>query len=240
MAAPAVGVRRRWTPDPSTSVDWSHPLATGLMTAQVCVGSDVVDLTDLAAMTRSGAPTRGVTRFGAGQVNDAANEGAILTVGTAHPLCLQPPLTFMWVGARVGVPSSDCWLWGVIYSNNDSSPYLSYGFQFGGSAELWVAANDGGSFIHDSLGTLAVGPHVLVGVLNAGGGSVGYIDGVPTNNTGTGGIAYSATSSLSLCAYPTTSRPTNCTTNFATIWNRALNANEVAVLTDDPFCFVRR
>jgi hypothetical protein len=59
MAAPAIGVRPRWAPPVRAQIDWSHPLAAGLVTAWwPGVSRDPVDgaaWTELATAHTSGA-----------------------------------------------------------------------------------------------------------------------------------------------------------------------------------------
>jgi hypothetical protein len=212
-----------------------------LMSAIVVEAGSFVDLAGGVQLPVNVAPPHTVNGWGRGMGNTAAGEGAFLTIGTSHRLCLQPPLSLMWVGSRDGTPDDFADLFGVIL---DANPYFCYGlgFETSPSTRMKFAYNDSGSSYYNAQTTAALpaGPQVAVGVLPRGNGSALYANGtVATGNT-CNVIGYTSTAIFIIAGSNLLGRATRATTNFGAVWNRELSAGEIVQLSADPFTFLRR
>ena len=241
MSAPAIGLRPRFSPGPDAEVDWSHPLAQGLLALHIPLVDQAIDLVGNANMTRSGSPSRGSGAFGEGQYGGGALAGSEYTLPTDSRLRINAPYSIMWAGHHVSTPTAAVPLYGVVHNRTDASPYLCYALSV--QPQLTLYQNRGGGLAQTVAASSAtLGAHVYVGTNDLSGNVYVYDNGaLAASNTIGGGssISYGSTSLISFGVQPATSRQTNSTSNIGAVWNRMLSANEVAQLAADPFCMLR-
>ena len=195
----------------------------------------------------SAVAAHGTTQFGPGMVNTADNQGALLAIGDAHPLCLQPPLTVMAVIVVNSAPNGRAYYYGVLYSQNDFGPFQCYGFANAGF-DPWLAFvyNDGSyqTAFWGSANFATPGVRVMVGTLTSV-ESVMWVNGAKVaTGVGASTVSYlsigsGSPSSLSVFSDPGTTRTANTTWNAGAVWNRALTDAEIIRLSADPFIFLK-
>ena len=244
MAAPAIGKRRRWTPPVTAKVDWSHPLAVGLVAYHLPIpGLGAIDIAHGYNLALSGNPAPAVNQFGRG-MDGSTNAGASLTIGTTHALSLQPPLTIMFVGSFTALPAFSSTIYGCNATANDLPPYLDYALTTDGTpGEFSLRGNSAGTF-YFVAGPQWVDPTVtpIVGVITPAVTTLyTFLTSSPSVLTATGvsSISYGAGANFVFNVYPGQSRPTNCIANCGAVWNRGLSAGEVQRVATDPFQMLR-
>jgi hypothetical protein len=231
-----------WAPTVNARVNAGHPQAAGLISALLPIaGVGAVDLTSGERHSLRGAPDHGATTYGYGMTNPAAGDGTDYTIGSSHKLALQPPLSFMWVGDKVGNPDPNSLMFGVYYDNASGSPFTCYGLGFDGAATgmRCPEGNSAGTYVgFATFTTPGSGPHVYICVIDPG-GIQGWDNGVQqVTNSGWSSINYSATSGFTFHNHPT-ARAVGHTATFGAVWNRSLSANEIGELTVNPFTMLR-
>ena len=231
--------RQRWADPAYSAINWSHPLARGLMIA-------VPGWTSLATRELvSGrlATTTANMSIGTGGYGKAfqldgttAGTGTEWSFASGDTWAIAPPLTVGCVFHKV--------------SDNGSNNGTLFGVAGGGIAgEVWrvgyigsnqfkFAYNDNTSAIE--VGTTSAtgvrGVHSLVGTLNSS-GSVLYYDGVQ-NATGAAASAINYTATVRLVA-GRTQGPLADIIYLGVAWRRVLSAVEVAQFHADPFAMFR-
>jgi hypothetical protein len=163
-----------WTRKPPLGygVNWSHPLANGLLAFLACNegGGAPVDLCyglNLAP-NAAGNGTWGQDKNGRVYTTNSAGIGA--TVAAPSYLQIQPPMTLVWSGNLLGTPSNQTPIFGVTYTNAFTNPYHGY-ILIGSIAPSYLLAftyNTGsGNYTTVSSGTLSYGPFWLAGTITS-------------------------------------------------------------------------
>lgn len=228
MAAPAIGLRRRWTPPLSATIEWTHPLAQGLVT---CWWPGVVnDKVDGAVWSGESSTVIGSGPFG--RSRSVTTSAKITRV--ANPLQQQTG-SIMIVQRLTAAPATDgngignslndtTNRWGAHLPYGDSTIYfdiantstgrLTYAGWTWGNWDVFVLTNGatGGQSIWGNGLRLA---NDSVATSSGFSGSWGLGQHAGVSNTNTNQVAILAA------------------------WRRELLAGEVAKLTEDPFCFLR-
>jgi hypothetical protein len=245
--APAIGWRNGFRSPARKSIDWTNPMAAKLVSFYVPAGAsaakDLVGTADIPAYTAAAA--NGSTQYGPGMVNTAVNQGANLTVGASHPLCIQPPLTLMWVGTIDSNPDVLSSFVGLFNNNAATNPLYGYGIRVGGAySAVEFYWNNGGS--NSNIGNGAVNSttpcvRVLIGTIESGVGAALWSNGqkVTSGAIGATTINYSATANFGIFSDQGTSRSTKSTFNAGAVWNRALTDAEIIRISADPFLFLK-
>lgn len=245
MAAPAIGIQTRFCPPVATRVDWSHPLAVGLISAHLGTGQDLTGRYNLARFSAGGTgPLHASSAFGPGTTRGTVSNGAgfEIAIGTTHPLCLQPPLTLVWVGSLTSLESGNRILYGGCYTHAGTSPFLCAAIAQVSATHFAHFANSAGTFVQlNSAGGIdpTLGPHV-VGITIASGERSIWVDGVRDQTSGTGitTINYGANSIFGFTDYNSVGPGVVNVLGLA--YGRVLSAGEFAMLQADPFCMLRR
>lgn len=231
MPAPAIGVRRRFTPPAPAVVDWSHPIAQGLthcvtprgsLLAAPSVSSLIRSSGEFGtALTNNGTgtqlaidyklPANGWTHFAAVTVTSVA----VSTLASIYRVA-QVITTDRLVG---------------IYTGNVWGLYI-----YDGAVKVATAAS------------AAVGPAVVVGT-SSGSSIQTWVNGAPGTAVATSnaGFGYSGDAQ-----YWSLARTTNGNNGFgatdavfpgvihiAASWQRVLTTAEIETVSADPFCFLR-
>lgn len=235
QAAPNIGLR----------ANRAHPSANGLLAlyAPQAGGDTVRNLVGTGDLTRAGSPSWSPTAWGLAPWYPAPTTDAHkLTIGTSHPLSLQPPLSIMWVGRHYAQPGASAGLFGVNYTTTDSPPYLCYqiGTSGGAGRDPIFQYNNAGTYAAVAASAAStVGDHVYIATVKAG-EIVLYVDGKQAGtSSSTISINYSASSELTFAYYGGTGRTANSLHALGAIWNRCLSSAEVAVLSAKPMSLVQ-
>jgi hypothetical protein len=150
---------RLWsTPPLGSQVDWSHPLASGLVGCWLLNergGSQVFDLVNRTALAVLGGAVLGPT----GLVINGA--GQMAAGPTPRGLMVPLPLTVVWQGTQLGPPSGESNIFGVRPHAGNTTPFTSYvlGYDSSTPPKLVFFSNDGTSFI---TSTTATGASALI------------------------------------------------------------------------------
>jgi hypothetical protein len=230
VAAPAIGLRQRWTPPPAAAVDWSHPLAAGLCTIWwPGVRNDTVDgalWTENVATEAAGAFGRARSIASAQKITRASDPmplgtGSMMVVSrlTAAPTAN---------GSLVGGPSNGTTKWYAL------CPYGSAGIFFD------IRENVAGRINYNPAISYLV-YHVFLFTNGPIGGQSIWVDGVRGANDATAAPDRSgleASFGMGAAGGLTQSN----TTEFAIVagWKRELFRHDAAALAADPFCMLRR
>lgn len=216
--------RERWAPDLTSRINWAHPLAQGL-TAFVIPALRFDFATNSAVTPTSGAGgtlTPGVTGMSyapaAGSGNDIllGNQRNMMTTAATIACQAQSTNNAGDYAFFAGERSNNKAL--IIQKNNVTSARFA----------LWNADID---FTTD----FRLSP-VLVGTV-VGSSQIAYNNG-SQGATGTGSRTVPSTPAYSVAG--NTNAPFTGNVMWGALWNRALSASEVAMLSADPFCMFLR
>ena len=235
-------------PTQPVEIDWSHPLANGLIACYVPGGArGAVDLTGIGPLVaiRSGSSIA-PSSYGAALGSFATSPGAFTgTIPSAWKLTTGG--TIFSAIELTGTPVASSTIFGLAYNSAGTSPFNDYVLSFNGSAQPNFSYNHGGTFasVQSTGASLGVGRHTVAGsfVVALGGAIAIYQDGAvvktgtwaaapPPSYTGGGYLQIAGDNSV-------TSRIINGSTAISLIYNRPLSAAEVAALDRDPFCMLR-
>lgn len=235
---PRLAVQQRWTPQLGAArVDWSHPLANGLVFAYVAA-EGYVNLADTypATWTLSGCSLEG-TRVGTGHAStNAAGTGAqwdgLMDLGTTYTVAgianvTTASTTALFVldrdgssGTAIGAPGS-AGRWCQLRFYNGGADFIP--FNTAGTA-FTATASGGGS----------VGTHSIVGTLDGTAVTCHQDGGAAVGTNTLTGTAKSGTQAIKIRG--NTVGAVACSFAWA---NRALSAAEVASWHADPFQMLR-
>jgi hypothetical protein len=248
--APAIGWRNGFRSPARKVIDWTHPMAADLVSYHVPGGAstakDLCGRFDIPA--HSAVASHGTTKFGPGMVNTADNQGSLLVIGDAHPLCLQPPLTVMTAFVVNSTPNGRAFYYGSVYSQSGFSPYVSYGFANAGFDAWFALQYNDGTNLQEASWTGAnfstPGVRVCVGTITSAGTALWVNGARRATGAGTSTILYrsvgtGSASTLAVFSDPGTTRTANTTWNAGAVWNRALTDAEIIRLSADPFLFLK-
>jgi hypothetical protein len=245
VAAPAIGLRPRFRPSPSARVDWSHPLAQGLVSAHIGTGEDLTGRYNLSRYVNGGTgPVHAASQYGAGTTRGSLGNAAgyEIAIGTTHPLALQPPLTIVWVGSLTSLESGNRCLYGSAYEHAAGAVFLCAMVGQVSSTRFAHFANSAGTFVQlSSVSGVdpTVGSHVVGITISAAGRGL-YVDGVLDQSSGTSltTINYTAGSVFGFTEY--NSVVPGVVNVLGLAYQRVLNAADFITLNADPFCMLRR
>jgi hypothetical protein len=237
---------RKVTPPGVSRIDWSHPLAQGLIGAWVPGISGGVDISDLGPnLTFDTSAVVTPTSDGPGLTSTAANSGMF---GTATPAFKSwTEFSIFWRGVLYGVSGTgNCSLAGVSFATPEATPFVIATIidnpSIAGSLALqW---NSGGSFANTAASSVNLSTNAVQtagATFKAGGNAQLYINGKADVSAafGASGPTSGATSIVEVGEYhPQAARSMNGTSNVAFFWNRQLSADEMVLLDRDPYCFL--
>lgn len=227
MAAPAIGLRPRFAPNPATArVDWSHPLAQGLMF--YALGG--IDLVTRAALSpQPAASTASPTRSGPA-VGGGIIAGSTLP-STTFPTARCSMFAVASYGAGTGYEST------VAFHGSSTGAGLLFDRSNGRLTYLNRAIA-----VHDLATGLSRNTVYTIGSTCAGNGGtiVGYIDGNRQSTATLGTMNPVTTGSYWLLATDNGNlAAADSRLTCGGIWNRVLSDAEMAQVHADPFCMLR-
>jgi len=219
-------------------VDWTHPLARGLIAAYL-PSQGLRNLAGLGADLAFGsaanfrASAHGIVVPGTA-ANEGANSGAL-------PSTMRPTssASIFWAGS-VTAGTFNTTMLGLEHNNSNSNPWMSAVLFSAGAGTVTLGYNVSGSYSEiggaylDTSGAFAT----YAGTLEMGGAATVYFNGAQAASqaVGAGSIQYDATAEVDFCAFAADpSRTLNGVGVVGCIWSRALSASEVAALHFSPF-----
>jgi hypothetical protein len=235
---------RNVTPTGRARVDWRHPLANGLVACYLpgitMQGLNLAGLGgDLALVSTALAPA--VTRDGPAWASTTAANGLKAPAPAAF---LANTVSYYWRGVLSSATPDDTVLIGIQFADPETGPfhYASITTQQG-ALRLGTEWNSGGVHTVGSPFTYTAGFNSIGATFTPGGNANLYSGGVLAifNTFGASNPSSSATSAIVFQSSTATGGGTRvipATGNIACIWNRALSADEMALLDGDPYCFL--
>jgi hypothetical protein len=230
--------RMPWTSQPSagTPIDWTHPLAAGLVFA--FNGNGNYD----AAGGRTPTVTGTVSGSTPGAKGISPNFTGSGSLNFGNDAALQPPTAITW-GCwcrRTGTNTTYARPFGKTH-NNGASPYLDYDFEFnvsGGNQNTVNIGVRGPWTLPITLADSTV-PNFLIG-MNSSAGFLAYVNGQQVNSTSGKALSYDTTSTGDLLvsgssALSGTSSAFNGEVYFACVYNRVLTDAEILSLSTNPW-----
>jgi len=232
MAAPALGVRRRFVPS-SASVDWSHPLAQGLEfcgipsisldIAKGRVATNVVSAPQVYGERPSDFGLATVARWENNATTDLGFTSGPFSIAVINTV-FDNTGYFTSFGRSAYVSESNNQGWEL---SSRPTADTRRGLSF--------VSNRNNNVTSYALSTLVVaspGTYVHVGRSNGSNLRELFINGLRLNSTASNINPLSSTGPLFLGT-------SNNATVIALAWNRSINNNEIAMLTSSPFCLLR-
>jgi hypothetical protein len=234
--------RGRFKPNGIPKIDYSHPLAVGLIYYAIDTGTGIVELIGQSGLvfTNGTKPSYGTSPFGAGYKYTSLGAGlfgaslpsvvasvntASFSTATAIYITSLPSVSFT---TPFGMDDASGGSWSALVLNNSANTDMCYSVE---NANPGVVAGDTTNAFH-----------TLVGVNTGTNAQTFYLDG-----------AVAATTTTTNTSGHTEAGP--CFNNFTrgsipggngivgwiyygAHWNRSLSATEAKLLHDDPYCFL--
>ena len=236
-------------------VDWTHPLARGLVTCYVpgtMGGKDLAAMggaLDLHINTSTGSI---IDTFG-GPALFNSNSSVVecpysAAIPSTHPTLNWTNGTLFWDGCLTvagGLPGDYNNPFLINYNNLGTPPYVLLGFTTENMCPLSFATQWNTGATLTTSGAYSPGitnqfaPFNLAASALVGGNVLSYLNGVLFDTTAFGASA--ATSAATACMSINGSPPAysaSFATRIAAFWNRVLSADEIAYLSVHPFCFL--
>lgn len=244
--------RRRWAPSPNGRVDWSHPLAVGLVDlVGFGNGAPVSHATGLVGAA-SGSVGRPASPVG-GAGSASASTGYWTLPNPRGALLSGGPITMMIYARRSSSGEANYSAFGGMpYSTSWASPYghafmsapapgftTNLGFIYSSSGAVYNQANWSGPVSHDNWQwhtvVLIPGTSITLYVNGVSFGSGTYVAGALGNTP----AAPSSPPAMTFSNVPAGSNGSPGGVAFAAWWRRPLTAAEIAAVISDPFGMVR-
>lgn len=236
-------------------IDWSHPLTKNLVACYL-PGVGYGDLTGITGNLKGGA-TNSIIKSGildgpvlgaASNVTGIAATGPTATAGleATHPLRTATQATLFWRGRKSNTFSAGIsYVFQVAYDDINGSPWAIFGVAPGSTTTIIANWNRGGTPV-SSAGFTAPANNVSWGIeatFVVNGNTVLYSDGVVQSTTAWGSAVApnsSATTHIIIGGHldGTASALEAVQTAIACAWDRALTADEVRYLDQNPYCFM--
>lgn len=248
MAAPVIGTRPRYAHRLGATVDASNSLAQGLEFCFVPNVKNNVELSRNYSATSVGAVEQGSTPYGPGLYYSAGTTR--YDFSGVPDGAFNSTLSLMWVGRILSAAGTYAFLAGKVPSNaaaagstfalhrDNVSPYRFRVYRCNSSGAC--EAYPGPALVSN---TDYVGIYSLPAALN-GGNADCWLNGAYSSvaiSVGTTGTPSGGGHPVFVGARPdggTGGATNNVTTMFAA-WSRRLSQSEAAMLTADPFCFLK-
>ncbi len=242
---------RTWQKPPLGSmIDWSHPLAQGLVGCFLLNengGLQIWDLVNKLSLPLDSGTVWGTASGGTGILHNAGSRGV-------HTLCPAPllvniPLTLLWQGWKIGTLSNFGPIFGIDCHDGGSSPFNACNISFNSSATGINCFNSatGGSNNHTysfasnipSTGRAQIGfiwgPQ---GTGGAGSYQIGYVNGLggSGDSTQSSGLVTYASSKIRLGDDGGTNP--NILSEFALIYNVAQSDQNMKWIFAEPYDYI--
>lgn len=245
------GQTRLWTrgqvkPQGVPRINWQHPLAAGLVFYGFDLGNGLIlDLTTGRPMILGGGtqPTTVASPWGtainwtpSNQVKYFTSDALIRAVSAA------PPYTV----ATACVPTDTTQSNGIPFgrsANNNSSPFMNWGFQDKGSGTMLAVVNSAGGYTQVGstltysanafLSLALVATSSSAAAFYANGAATGSSTGLSIQSVNSGdGVGFSGNNP------GTTTAQWDGLVFYGAFWSRALSQSEALLLHTDPYCFL--
>jgi len=234
----------RQTPRGPVKIDWSHPLAQGLIGCWLPGISGGIDLTGInpSLVARTASKT-GVAVEGPGLVSDAVNTGMKGVVGNTSPLTTWTDgFSIYYRGYKLGSGNNNCDILSIFYDSAGNFPFNVAGLTDPSTGQVATVWNHGGSLSQGTAKSVNnPGLNSLGGTFKVGGNAVLYQSGVATDTTAFGSGAPTSTATSTVCIdtrADLSSQWQNSVCYVGYFWNRELSADEMAMLDADPYGFL--
>jgi len=226
-------------------IDWTHPLARGLIACYVPGSrSFLSDITGIGpTLNLVGASSLAPCSEGIGLASVAAGEMATAVVG--YPYTSLTAASLYWRGQSVG-----SYIGGVnpspfvaLDTTSGASPYGAFAIAlFSNYFQLYWNVADTSNSIVNGVSFTEGQTASFAGTFQPGGNAISYVDGSEINSTPFGASPPSFSGSYSIdigSPSGTTGRSLNAITEIALIYSRVLSPFEVAQLSATPFAMLR-
>jgi len=233
MAAPTIGLRPYWAPSVGSTVERSHPLASGLVSFALLHGCDMVDIASQQILIKSG--------FGA-LVGSPYGPGALAgTSGWQYPdRSIMPTSAVSVMMVARMTTTGDNFLWGNSTSSGSDRASISLNYT-GTGVSYWdwsgTSTGAGGGRVNGS-GTYGGWDVWVMTAIGGSGAQVIYRNGaVFASSANSGGTR---TTSVKEFYIGTAGGGSAAGTfNSVAVWSRALTAADAAALYANPFQMLR-
>lgn len=241
MGVATIGRRPRFAPPPHARVDWSHPLAQGLLSCVIFPGGKPVDLAyPFLAVSTTGSPTGGTGQFGDGLRcdNGAAEVGVSCTQGALQRAPLNAN-SITVAATPTGTTPSNAPIFALVTTNGTT---LVNAVALTSGTNLFrgiVTDNSGASTVATSAVGFTAGVATSVRE-SATAASLWFGGNRIATSAPAGAMSSSFTSSADIRVgrQLASTRNPAATFNVAMFHGRVLSASEIALLHADPFQFL--
>lgn len=241
---------KRAVPTGKLKIDWTHPLASGLVGCWVPGVMGGIDLAGKTAPLSFVASSIGVAPEGPGVIGSSG--GNLAMSGPAgSPLYAWTSGFSFYIRGYQGVSdtNSNTNLFSITYNNAVDSPYFilstqANSGQTGGTVNVNWNSGGNGESIFNAFPQLTAGSSFSRGAaLVVNGLAYAYNNGAYTTGNTFGGASlpsYGTLPQLSINGFNSNlyGRDTGSTVYILAFWSRALSADEMAWLDLEPYCFL--
>lgn len=228
MAAPAIGVRKRWAPGTNAQIDWSHPLAASLRSLWLPgIRVDPVD----------GRPwTENVASRTSGTFGEARQVAATNVITRPNVPLLAQIGSFMVVQRLTAAPTGNGA--GVGNSTNDTTNRWGAHIPYGDGTIYFDVTNTSTGRLTAAGWTFGNWDVFVFTNGNTGGQSI-WGNGLRLANDATIAPSSGISGTWGIGQHAGTLNGNSQQVSIVAAWGRELSANEIAALTGDPFCMLR-
>lgn len=242
--APPVSPPRTQLGQGKPRINWSHPLAQGLIGCYVpgWCGNTIYNLVGIGGdlVVQSGAAYAN-TQDGRALDSSASNSLAFVTA----PPTMQPAVgSAFWRGnLKAAVSVSNIDLMGLTFTNSDTTPFDAFTIGWSSGSQLFGSGNIGGAQANATQAATVTTPSGMINVgmtIAPSDNTRLYVNGVQTATaaTGAGTISY-GTPQICLGGYaPVATRIANAQSVVGYLWKRTLTAGEMLALHFAPYAFL--
>jgi hypothetical protein len=246
---------RRSVPVGQVSIDWSHPLANGLIGCWLPGVSGGIDLTgNCADLQPSSGSSKKYSVNQEGPTLDPGTAGTVnMLTATAPPAYKgQQAMSMYYRAEKLRAADTQAILLYISYDNVPNAPYNVFGLQsvFNNTSysQIYVGININGTSQQSANVDFSAETQIRVGatVTSVTGHALSlYKNGLladnSTNTLPTGTLNGTSTSQISINGWDTSAtsgRASGTAPYIACLWNRELSASEMAAIDADPYGFL--
>ena len=233
---------KRTVPTGQLTIDWSHPLANGLIACYVPGAMGGINIANPGVVTLSYASssTIGMGPEGPGLSSLAANSGMVFASAAPSQFLGRPQMSLYYrCFQKAADPANACHYIGINYTNAAIAPYVIFDINASTGVEWQAGAGTSttGAFSAPGVGNInSLGAtYVINGNVFAYQYGKQFASGSAYTSNPTNGAT--PTINLNMLQWGTTRYP-NTVALIGCIWNRALSADEMAWLDAEPYCFL--
>ena len=233
-------------PSGSLDIDWTHPIANGLLSCHVPGIMGTIDLvTGQNYLSKDGSPIFGLSRDGPALISNGTNTGGMSGTAPAALLNL-PSISIFLSGYQGGAATQFSHPLGISYDSVPNDPYLYIAFTNNTTANVWqLEFNSGGPGFYQSTSGFTYTQNAdisLGGTFNSVSGNA-YLYGYGVEKaslTGLTSAAQAGSTARFILMYEASmsTQDTAISCNIACFWGRELSHDEMAQLDREPFCFL--